>query len=182
MTFSLCNGTMHGHPAQPFPRQPLSRSMNFVSTQVHLVEAHLTMPDCWLRLAIYIRGRTRSDYARHARGLLVNSLRNESVTTLARHPFPSFLLLPFLTLLVFSICKHRALLLPPLFSAAHRSSIFSSRVLPVYTTWILNEFSPIFLSRSLPISIFLFSFYFLSSLASIHAFLIKIISLEPKRR
>lgn len=121
-----------GYPAQPFPRQPLSRSMNFVSTQVHLVEAHLTMPDCWLRLAIYIRGRTRSDYARHARGLLVNSLRNESVTTLTRHPFPSFLLLPFLTLLVFSLYASTARF-PSLSSVTHRSSIFSSRVLPVYT-------------------------------------------------
>lgn len=85
MAHSLCNERVRDDPAQPFPRQALSRSMNFVSTQVHLVEAHLTMPDCWLRSAryiyIYIRGRTRSDYARHARGLLVNSLRNESVTT-----------------------------------------------------------------------------------------------------
>lgn len=110
------------HSAQPFPRQPLWRSMNFVSTQVHLVEAHLTMPDCWLRSAIYIRGRTRSDYARHARGPLVNSLRNESVTTLSRHATLSVVASP--SVLDCPCSLHRASL-----RSLRRSSIFSSRVL-----------------------------------------------------
>lgn len=149
---------MHDHPAQPFPRQPLSRSMNFVSTQVHLVEAHLTMPDCWLRSAIYIRGRTRSDYARHARGLLVNSLRNESVTTLSCHPFPSFLLFPvpgFPRLFyIRGTARFSPLLTSPLLLTVPRNPLAVARSsVPESSSYIPHEFSTSF---RLSLSLFLF--------------------------
>ncbi|KAL0102642.1 hypothetical protein PUN28_018139 [Cardiocondyla obscurior] len=90
-----------------------------------------------------VLGRTRSDYARHARGLLVNSLRNESVTTLSCHPLStvSSLSVPDSPCSLYARAPTR----PSLSFAIHRSSIFSSE-----SSYISHEFPMSFrLSRML---------------------------------